>query len=148
MPDYALLMAAALAAQPVLPDWMAGCWTEAGERWTDECWMSPRAGIMLGASRSGAGETLREWEMLNIVLTPPEREGAPPAMAYRAAQQGGGFVSFVWRSDGAPGVTFVNPAHDYPQRIRYWREGVMLKAEIAMLDGSRPLRWNYLPARR
>ena len=40
-------------------------------------------------------------------------------------------------------VTFVNTANDYPQRIRYWREGPLLKAEIALEDGSRARTWTY-----
>ncbi|WP_371371649.1 hypothetical protein, partial [Salmonella sp. M307] len=48
-------------------------------------------------------------------------------------------------ADGAtPGnVEFVNAAHDYPQRIRYWREGELLMAEISLADGSKPMRWAY-----
>ena len=40
-------------------------------------------------------------------------------------------------------VEFVNIAHDYPQRIRYWREGELLMAEISLADGSKPMRWRY-----
>ena len=43
----------------------------------------------------------------------------------------------------AQGITFVNAAHDYPQRIRYWREGEMLMAEISLADGGKPMRWAY-----
>jgi hypothetical protein len=40
-------------------------------------------------------------------------------------------------------LEFVNPKHDYPQRIRYWREGPMLIAETSLADGSKPQRWTY-----
>jgi hypothetical protein len=40
-------------------------------------------------------------------------------------------------------VTFVNAVHDYPQRIRYWREGEEMFAEISLADGSKPVRWRY-----
>jgi hypothetical protein len=38
---------------------------------------------------------------------------------------------------------FANPAHDYPQRIRYWLEGNALNAEISRIDGSKTVRWTY-----
>ncbi len=46
---------------------------------------------------------------------------------------------------GAVALTalFANAAHDYPQRIRYWREGETLNAEISLLDGSKAMRWQY-----
>jgi hypothetical protein len=40
-------------------------------------------------------------------------------------------------------IIFVNPAHDYPQRIRYWQDGRRLNAEISLKDGSRAMRWLY-----
>ena len=46
--------------------------------------------------------------------------------------------------DLAP-LTAPNPAHDYPQRIRYWRQGKLLMAEFSKLDGSQTERWNYRP---
>ena len=45
----------------------------------------------------------------------------------------------------AEAVEFANPAHDYPQRIRYWRQGKLLMAEVSKMDGSKALRWNYRP---
>ncbi|MGY4397037.1 hypothetical protein ACVWZA_002228 [Sphingomonas sp. UYAg733] len=34
-------------------------------------------------------------------------------------------------------------AHDYPQRIRYWREGKILNAKISLSYGSKRMRWSY-----
>jgi hypothetical protein len=56
-------------------------------------------------------------------------------------------VTFGWSPSNEAGVTFFNVAHDYPQRIRYWREGDVLNAEIALKDGSKPMRWVYHRAR-
>src|SRR5215208_2331289 len=63
-----ILLAAAAAAQaPQLPAFMTGCWNLIdGEHWTQECWMEPKAGMMLGASREGAGAKLKSWEHLRI----------------------------------------------------------------------------------
>jgi hypothetical protein len=53
-------------------------------------------------------------------------------------------VGFVWvRDSKEPGITFVNAAHDYPQRIRYWRDGRDLMAEVSLADGSKAQRWRY-----
>ena len=47
----------------------------------------------------------------------------------------------------ARSVTFEEAAHDYPQRVRYWREGETLMAEISLLDGSKAMRWTFHRAR-
>ncbi|MBH0014602.1 hypothetical protein I6F66_21375, partial [Pseudoalteromonas sp. NZS100_1] len=47
---------------------------------------------------------------------------------------------------GVRDISFANPDHDYPQRIRYWREGRLLMAETAMMDGSNAQNWTYAPA--
>ena len=38
---------------PELPAWMAGCWeARDGDRWSEECWTIPRAGMMMGSGRN------------------------------------------------------------------------------------------------
>jgi hypothetical protein len=139
-----LLFAAPLAAQvfapAVLPGWLAGSWTmEDGASWADEVWMNPRGGVMLGVSRGGFGTELQTWETAQIRV---KKDGT---ISYFAQPEGQKAVEFpmVLISDAA--IEFANPAHDYPQRIRYWRQGKLLMAEISMLDGSRVMRWNYRP---
>jgi len=88
---------------------------------------------LLGAGRSGAGETLREWEATEI-------DGK---LAYWASPQGGERVAFPMVSQGPREIVFANPAHDYPQRIRYWMEGDALNAEISMTGGGKSMRWSY-----
>ncbi len=134
--------AAQSGAQPgqqvagAMPGWMAGCWVERDQSaWTEECWTSARGGVMIGSGRAGAGDTVRTWETMQIL-----RE--PKGLAFYAAPRGLNRTRFQARMDGE-GVTFVNPANDYPQRIRYWREGEFLLAEIAMTDGSRAKRWKF-----
>jgi len=126
------------------PGWMAGCWLSiADNSWTEECWTSPRAGTMLGSGRSGAGKgadaVLKSWEATQIL---PDARGVP---VFWAAPQGGKRVASPMLSRGADEIVFANPAHDYPQRIRYWREGKHLNAEIALADGSRATSWRYEP---
>ena len=65
LPILFLLAAVPASAQAPseMPGWLAGCWQQVeGEQWTDECWTAPRAGLMIGASRTGTGETLQFFE--------------------------------------------------------------------------------------
>ena len=67
MAAAAVLAAASPAAKVDDLAWMAGQWSrEEGERWTEESWTFPRGGVMLGHSRSGRGDALREFEFLRI----------------------------------------------------------------------------------
>ena len=117
---------------------MAGCWEQVvGERWVEECWTAPRGGIMLGAGRSGNGEQLDAWEATQISLDP---EGQ---LTFWASPNGAGRTAFRVSSQAANEIVFVNRAHDYPQRVRYWREGELLKAEVALADGARPVGFTY-----
>ena len=129
----------ALAAQPAAapPGWMAGCWiSEEGDTWTEECWTASRAGSMLGSGRVGKGAALQSWETMQIL-------GGPDGVTYWAAPGGVGRTRFAMVSATATEVVFANPAHDYPQRIRYWRDGATLNAEVSLADGSKPMRWSF-----
>lgn len=139
LPAIAALAIAAptMAAEPEMPAFMSGCWIEQGERWTEECWLAPRGGNMLGASRSGRGDRVIETENIRIDAEASGR------IVYRAVMRTGGWTDFVRSASTDPGFTFVNAEHDYPQRIRYWREGPALLAEISLLDGSKARRWKY-----
>jgi hypothetical protein len=137
-----VLAASPLAAQQPapFPSWMAGAWALAdGERWTEEFWTHPRGGMMIGASREGRGETLRTWEAIRIQRKP---DGT---LAYIPMPNGGAPVEFALVRQDARSIEFANPAHDFPQRIRYWREGDRLHAEIALIDGTRAVAWSYAP---
>jgi hypothetical protein len=136
------LAAAPLAAQEPapFPSWMAGAWsTSDGERWTEEFWTHERGGIMIGASREGRGETLRTWESIRILRR------ADGTLAYVPMPNGGAPVEFAMVRQDAGSIEFANPAHDFPQRIRYWREGDALHAEISLIDGSRAVQWSLQP---
>jgi hypothetical protein len=116
---------------------MAGAWsTSDGERWTEEFWTHARGGIMIGASREGRGEALQSWESIRIL-----RKG-DGALAYIPMPSGGAPVEFAMVRQDAGSIEFANPSHDFPQRIRYWREGDTLHAEISLIDGSRARRWS------
>ena len=144
-----LMFAAILAAEPqplALPGWMAGCWEQReGENWTEECWTGPRARIMLGSGRSGTGGVLKSWEVMQIEMVETDDPAIDPLTFY-GAPGGKNRTAFAWlRTSSDPGVTFVNAAHDYPQRIRYWRDGKYLMAETSLADGTKAQRWKYAP---
>jgi hypothetical protein len=131
-----LLIAAGAAAQ--LPAFLTGCWsTSTAEGWTQECWMQPRAGIMLGGSRQGKGDKLNMWEWMNV------QEAADGNITFRASPKGAPGATFKAEQATATSITFVNAANDYPQRIRYSIEDGRLEAEISKLDGSDRVRWTF-----
>lgn len=131
------------AADPrdaALPGWLAGTWMmEDGAEWSDELWTDARGGIMLGVARTGFGSQLQSWETTQIKVKP---DGSISFIAQPSGKPPSEFP-MVLRSEAA--IEFANPAHDYPQRIRYWRQGQLLMAEISRIDGSDAVRWNYRP---
>ena len=140
----ASLIAAAVATpSPALPAFMTGCWNLVdGEHWTQECWMAPKAGIMLGASREGKGTELTSWEQLRIEQVPDGK------LTLYASPEGRDWVPFEARTVSATAVEFVNAEHDFPQRIRYEIKSGRLEAEISLLNGSKPVRWTYAREKR
>lgn len=137
----ALLLMGQAAPPATVADlgWMSGQWETASANggWTEENWAPPRGGVMLGYSRSGAGERLREFEFLRI------QAGADGVPAYLAQPGGQPAVTFRLTAHDATGATFDNPAHDFPQRIRYVRTGDTMVATISALDGSNAMSWTY-----
>ena len=73
--------------------WMAGSWESAsGERWLEESWSTPRAGMMIGFARHGVGDALREFEFVRLqpgedgVLTYFAQPQGRPAVPFRLAR--------------------------------------------------------------
>ena len=118
--------------------WLSGHWATDRQGWlTEEYWSGPQGGIMIGYSRSVERDRVTQWEFLRIE---PGPDGVP---VYWASPSGRPAVGFRLVASGPSSATFENPAHDYPQRIRYRREGTALSATISALDGSRALNWTY-----
>ncbi|MGB0578646.1 MAG: DUF6265 family protein [Limisphaerales bacterium] len=94
-------------------EWLAGAWV--GTRRTssiEERWTPPRGGAMLGVSRTVREEKMRAFENLRIV----ERHGG---LVYVAQPNGRRVTEFVLTKLDNQRAEFVNPRHDYPQRIVY-----------------------------
>lgn len=108
--------------------WLAGCWElRTATRVTHEQWMAPLGGMMLGMSRTVAGDVAREWEALRIV----SRDGA---LVYAAQPGGRPATDFTATVVTDSSVTFANPEHDFPQRIIYRRVGS--DSLIARIEGE------------
>lgn len=128
-------------APPALPAWLAGFWqAQDGIAWADEMWNAPRGGVMLGAGRAGTGAQMQSWEAMRIIA---KSDGT---IVFHAQPRGGAGTEFPAVSIGEESIEFANAQHDYPQRIRYWRQGQLLMAEAAKIDGSEAQRWNFRPA--
>jgi hypothetical protein len=129
LPAVALLlslMGGESQAAPDAPlDWLAGQWCggEGSER-VEEHWMSPaKNGELLGLSRTLKDGRMASFEFLRIA----DIDGVPTYLA----QPGGRPPTAFKRTDGGERwVRFENPAHDFPTRIEYRREGETLQAQV------------------
>jgi hypothetical protein len=93
---------------------------------------------MVGTAISAEGGKLTNWESMRMTVADP---AVPMVLAVQP--KGAAAVVFTLAADQKPGVTFYKRQTDYPQRVRYWREGDVLVGEIAMADGSNAMRWRY-----
>jgi len=135
--------AVADAAPPPMPAFLMGCWEHRQEaRWAQECWTDPRAGQMMGSGRSGEGDKLGSWEWMRII------RADDGSVSFLGSPGGAAPTAFGARQLTATTAEFANPAHDYPQRIRYEIKGGRLEAEVSLLDGTRAQRWTYHRAGR
>ena len=104
---------------------ISGCWKlEANGRTIEEHWLAPSGGSLMGVSRTVAGGKTVEYEFLQI-------RDMPDGLTYIAKPSGQAEASFKLLSNTADEVVFENPAHDFPQRIRYRKVGAdTLQARI------------------
>jgi hypothetical protein len=142
-----LCVANPASAQQVSVDrvaWLQGCWRSThGETTIEEQWMSPRGGTMLGMARTVRGSKTLEYELVMI----KEHEDR---LAYEAHPSGQPSATFVAATVSDTTVVFENPAHDFPQRVGYTRNGAdVLEAWIeGQANGeSRRVDFSYQRAR-
>lgn len=110
--------------------WLAGCWQSAGgeKRQITEHWMAPAGGTMLGISRTTAGGKTLEFEFIRIGQ---EENGDIFFVALPSGQKETRFKLIKLAENEA---VFENPAHDFPQRVIYRRDGDTLTGRI---EGTR-----------
>ncbi|MEM6511978.1 MAG: DUF6265 family protein [Pseudomonadota bacterium] len=133
-----LVLLAALTRQPVaasehgLPTWLVGCWvSDNGE--SLEAWTQDTDSTLIGFSSIVKDNRVVFYELMSI----HSDSGAPLVFtAYPSNQPGGSFDAISQTEDS---VVFQNPAHDFPQRIRYQRSGNQLIADIALASGDKQI---------
>lgn len=124
------LLASAAASSPASLDWLEGCWvSEDGS--SQEVWVIDNDESLIGFAVAQDGKRIAFYEVLSIRLND---EGA---WVYRAHPSGQAATSFVAVETTEHSVLFANPDHDYPQEIRYRREGDALYASISLLEGEK-----------
>ncbi len=137
-----LIAAAALVSAPAAAadlSWMSGCWQQTQqERWTEECWTVPRAGQLMGSGRTGDAAGVQSFEFMRIARG---EDGVP---VFWGAPGGGAAVPFRQVRVGDREIVFENPNHDFPTRVRYWRDGETLNAEISGAEGTKPMSWQFV----
>jgi hypothetical protein len=111
--------------------WVAGCWRRqatGSPTVVEEQWMTPRAGFMLGVSRTVRSDTfVVEYEQLRVF----QRAGRA---VYHAEPSGQSPADFEAQTTSDTLVVFENPTHDFPQRIIYRKRGP--DSLIARVEGT------------
>lgn len=94
--------------------WLAGCWFgRSGKMEFREHWMRPASGMMMGMGRTTSDGKVASYEAMRIEI---DSSGTPVFVAKPSGQSE---ASFKLVKNDADGVVFENPAHDFPQRVRY-----------------------------
>lgn len=121
------LTAFAQSEDAVALDWLSGCWQSA-EGNTREVWSESEDGLLFGYSVVFNEGQVVFFEQMRI------DPGAVPV--FNAYPRGQGPSAFPAIDTSEHTVTFANPEHDFPQKIRYERAGESLRAVISKIDDS------------
>lgn len=114
--SIALFLACAVAHAAEPPAWLAGHWKASADKLTtEEIWLAPADGLMVGAGRTVGGKK-PFFEFLRI-------EARGEMLYYVAQPRGGVPTEFKSVKVEADTVVFENLQHDFPQRIIYRRSG-------------------------
>lgn len=110
-----LLLALASGAHAGELDWLAGHWCGLrGKTFSEETWMAPRGGLLVGMHRDSRDGKATGFEFMRIAW----QDGR---WVFLAQPNGGPVVAFPADSVGEGRVVFANPAHDFPRRVIYRR---------------------------
>lgn len=127
-----LLLGGCVAAPVATSDhplgWISGCWENAEGNYR-EVWSAPDHGYLFGYAMSLKGETVTFFEQSRI--------DPGKAFTFNAYPGGKGPFPFTEIERGENFIVFADASHDYPQRIRYARQGDRMTAEISLIDGSK-----------
>ena len=119
---------------------MAGCWEgKENDTLSEECWLAPAAGLMVGMHRDVFPNGRTMFEFLRI-------EAQPGGVVYLASPRGTLATPFKLVRAAGGRAEFANPMHDYPKRIIYWADGRdRLKAAVEGPRKGKPHReeWTW-----
>ncbi len=112
----AALPRAALAQDDVdSAAWLSGCWiASAGDSRSEEVWMEPEGGLMVGMGRNLRDGVATGYEYLRLQLV----DGR---LTYSAYPSGQAPTDFPATEVSTRRLRFENPEHDFPQAIEYER---------------------------
>ncbi|MDZ4777784.1 MAG: DUF6265 family protein [Alphaproteobacteria bacterium] len=121
------------------PDWMVGYWLSCGNgRQVSETWTGAGSGVLVGTGLTRSPRGI-DFEFLRIA---PHEGG----LAYFGSPRGAPPTAFrMVKHEGASAV-FENLAHDFPQRIRYARDGDTMTARVESADGAQGMSWRFTRA--
>jgi hypothetical protein len=104
----------------------------------DERWSPAAGGALMGTSRTIARGNMVAFEFLRIV----ERD---TSLVYVAQPNGATPTEFTLVELGEQRAVFLNPRHDFPQRISYElsADGLTLTALVGHTNGGRPQRFEF-----
>jgi hypothetical protein len=120
--------------EPSPLDWLTGCWQNASGE-IREVWSDSEDGYYFGYSVVMQDEQVVFFEQMRI--------DPGPAPIFNAYPSGLGPSAFPGSEMANSSITFENPDHDYPQKIRYERDGDKLKAVISRIDDSDQRHFDY-----
>jgi len=132
------------APKVVLGDlsWMSGSWSgTARDIEMEEHWTAPKGNSMIGIHRDVAKGRTASFEFLRI-----EQQG--DQVVYLSMPNGRSPATpFPLKELSGTRVVFENPAHDFPQRIIYWKDGADLRARIeGTINGKAGSEeWRWIP---
>jgi hypothetical protein len=120
-------------------NWLAGHWCgEQNGNAIEELWLA-RGGNLFNFGTVTHGEALVSFEYTRI-------EARAGGVVFVAQPGGVAPVEFALVDSGPQRLEFANPAHDFPQRVSYWRDDAGLHAEIAGPgdDGEQRIGFDYV----
>ena len=110
---------AADSAKPTLDTfgWLAGHWRlQSGDRITEEQWMAPAGGLMVGMSRTVKAGKALEYEF-TLIRHEPNGEIVFVASPSKQTE-----TTFRLASFTANEAVFENSTHDFPKKVAYSRQ--------------------------
>ena len=111
--------------------WLVGCWV-APDNSAQEVWVAENNRSLAGFGVAIDDSRVVFYEVLSIR---PSDDGS---WIYSAHPSGQNPTSFAASKISKNSAVFANPDHDYPQEIRYTRDGDRLDATISLLGGANP----------